>query len=148
MTDVTLVGNDGVTFTFLPGEVNTVESQVTGGPEVQSIPGTAPANSFSYDLEGGAKVIQVSGQLYDTTAEGSRTSSGTTVTILQQKQWLEKQINGSQSLRNFTSNYESQTFSTSGFTQTKVLAGNIRFSEQSGNPSELQFSMRLLVGGT
>lgn len=147
MTDVSIVGADGVTFTFLEGEVADVDSDIASGSEIQSAFGSGPATAFGYVMDGPTKIITVSGLLFDTTAEGTRTSTGTTVTINAQKQWLEKQINGSQTLKTFTSNYESETYGAGAFVPTKVLIGRIQFRERSGSPDELQFTMRLLVGG-
>lgn len=145
MTDVTLVGEDGVTFTFAEGEVADVASNITSAAEIQSIFGTGPAAAFAYVMDGPKKIITVAGRLFETGT--TRTSSGTTTTILQQKQWLEKQINGNQTLQNFTSNYESQSYGATSFVQTQVLRGIMNFREREGFPDELEFSMQFLVGG-
>ena len=144
MTDVSLVGNDDVTFTFAPGEVQEVRSQSSGEIDVQKIFGSGPAGAFAIDFNGVEKVISIRGFLFQT--DTTRTSSGVTTSILQQKQWLEKQLNGNQVPRSFTSNYESQSYGSGQYEDTKVLMSQIQFTERAGRPDELQFSAQLLVG--
>lgn len=143
MPDVTIRGNDGVLFTFHPGSVDTVASRIASGAEVQAMFGAGPMGAFVYDMDGPQKVITVRGELY--AVDTTRTSIGTTTSILQQKQWLEKQINGNQQPKLFTSNYESETWSLNSFVPTKVIQGLIEFTEE--GPDSLMFTMQLLVGG-
>ena len=146
MTDVTLVGNDGVVFTFAEGEVERVSSRMESGNEIQRLFGQGPAGNFVFDSSGPQKVVSIRGQLFETVA--TRTSVGTTTSILQQKQWLEKQINGNQAVRSFTSNYESETWNGSEFVPTKVVVGLFEFNEESGRPSDAEFTIQFLVGGS
>lgn len=145
MTDVSLRGFDGVLFTFAPGSVTDVDSRIASGAEVQALFGVGPAGGYAYDMEGPSKVITVRGSLF--AVDTSRTSSGTTISVLQQKQWLEKQVNGNQSPKDFMSNYESTSWNINSFSQTKVVIGTIEFRESEEAPEELMFSMSLLVGG-
>ena len=67
------------------------------------------------------KVITLTGTLFETTS--SRTSSGSTTTILEQKQFLEQNLSGIQTATTFTSNYESETFDGTDFVPTQVFTG-------------------------
>lgn len=145
MTDVSIMNEAGVTFTFGAGEVDTVSSKIQGDIDQTPIPGLGPSESFLFDMEGVTKKIKVSGELFET--DTSRTDSGMTTTILEQKQWLEQTLSGFQiEPVTFTSNYESQTFDGSSYTTTKIMAGEISFDEKAGNPDVLRFSMQLFVG--
>lgn len=144
MADVTLTNQAGTIFTFAQGEVNVVRSQVGADIEQSSLPGSGPIQAFLFDFSGPVKVVTISGQLFSTTS--SRTDSGSTTTILEQKQWLEQNINGIQSSTAFTSTYEGQTFDGSSYQSTTVAVGEVTFDEEAGNPEELKFTMRLLVG--
>jgi hypothetical protein len=55
MTAVSIVGNDGVTFTFGDDEIDEVTERISAAPEVQSVSGSGPMGSFAYDFEGGSK---------------------------------------------------------------------------------------------
>lgn len=144
MADVTVQNASGVTFTFQQGDTDRVRSVITANPDQLSIPGSGPGAAFLFDFEGPIKAIEISGEL--TEASTSRTSSGTTTTILQQKQWLEENLNGLQVATNFTSTYETQSYDGSSFTQTKIMWGQMSFEEIAGDPEALPFTATLLVG--
>ena len=144
MADVTIKNGSGVTFTFAQGEIEKVRSGTGADIDQTALPAAGPSEAFLFDFEGVKKVIQINGALFETTT--TRTSSGVTKTILEQKQWLEQNLNGAQTAVNFTSTYETQTFDGSSFEQTQVMWGNIEFEENAGDPEELPFSLTLLVG--
>lgn len=144
MTDVTIKNGSGVTFTFEDGEIETVSSDITAQPDVMPMPGSAPANTFIIDLGGAEKNISIKGVLIESAS--TRTDSGTVTTILQQKQWLEALIDGAQSTAQFTSNYESETYGGSSFTNTMVVVTRITFDENAGDPGRLPFTMSMKVG--
>lgn len=144
MVDVTITGNDGSIFTFAAGEVKDVDGQVIADIEISEFPGTGPSESFGFDFNGVRKVITLTGHIFETTT--SRVNTESVTTVLEQKQWLEKQLNGQQSGRTFTSNYESQTFDGTSYVPTKIFAGQAIFKEIAGDPERLQFTINLLVG--
>ena len=144
MVNVTLINGAGETFTFADGEVQAVNSTVNADIEQLAFPGIGPASAFGFDFNGPIKIIRISGVLFETTA--TRTDMSTTTTILQQKQWLEENVDGFQLGRAFTSNYESQSFDGAAFISTNVLVGTLSFNEQVGNPETLIFNINLLVG--
>lgn len=144
---VTLTGKDGDVFTFDEGEVEDVVADITASYEQYGQYTGGPSESYVYESDGPTKVISVSGVLYETAT--SRTDVGTTKTIDEQRQWLEKQFSGGQSPQNFSSNYAGTTYSSlsDSFVQTTVIKGKITFRESSGNVDTVQFNMFLLVGG-
>ena len=144
MSDVTIKNSAGVTFTFAPGEIAKVRSGTAADIDQTALPTSGPSQAFLFDFEGVRKVIQINGALFLTAT--TRTSTGITKTILEQKQFLEKSLNGSQSSVDFTSTYDAQTFDGTTFVQTKVMWGNIEFEEIAGDVEELPFTMTLLVG--
>jgi len=144
MADVTFTNAAGTVFTFAQGEVNVVRSQVVSGAEQTALPGGGPISAFLFDFNGPVKIVTINGQLFETAT--SRTDTGSTTTILEQKQWLEQNIDGFQSATRFTSTYESQTFDGSAYQNTTVMVGETSFDEEAGNPEELKFTMRFVVG--
>ena len=144
MADVTFTNSSGTVFTFEQGEVNNVRSAISPDIEQTPLPGGGPSLAFTFDFNGPIKVINITGQLVATTA--SRTDTGSVTTILEQKQWLEQNINGFQTATAFTSTYEGQTFDGSSFVATTAVQGNISFDEEAGNPEELKFTMIFIVG--
>ena len=144
MADVTFTNKSSTVFTFAQGEVNSVRSQTRGDIEQTALPVSGPISAFLFDFNGPVKIITITGQLFATT--GSRTDSGSTTTILEQKQWLEQNIDGFQSATRFTSTYEAQTFDGSTYQNTTVMVGETDFDEEAGNPEELKFTMRFVVG--
>ncbi len=144
MGNVTFTNQSGTTFTFAQGEVNVVRGQVGGDVEQNPLPGSGPIAAFLFDFNGPVKIITINGQLFETAA--SRTDAGSVTTILEQKQWLEQNINGLQGATAFSSTYEGQTFDGSSYQSTTVAVGEVSFDEESGNPEELKFIMRFLVG--
>ena len=144
MADVIITNASGVTFTFESGEVDLVRASVDEEIDQTGLPAPGPSEDFLFDFEGVRKIIQVNGGLYLTAT--TRTSTGTTKTILAQKQWLEQNLNGSQTSANFTSTYEAQTFDGSSYVATKIMWGTITFAEVSGDPELLPFTITLVVG--
>ena len=144
MVSVSIQNSDGVTFTFQNSDIIKVQSIITGDIDHSTMPISGPMGAMGFDIAGGMKIIGVDGIL--TLASSTRTSTGTTTTILQQKQWLEAVINGNQSQVTFTSNYESKSYGSS-FTNTKVIIQKLTFGEESGMPNEVPFTMNLIVAG-
>lgn len=144
MTDTTITGNIGDVFTFADGEINRIFHRIAGDIEITSFPGLGPSTAFGFDFNGVIKVITITGVLFETTA--SRVSGASVTTLLEQVQWLEKEINGDQLARSFTSNYASQTFDGTNFVSTAIFAGLFEFSENAGDPEKLPFTLSLLVG--
>lgn len=145
MADVAITNSAGTIFTFSQGEVDKVRSQIVADVEQTAFPGGGPLNAFNFDFNGPLKIINLTGALFETTA--SRTDSGSVTTILEQKQWLEQNINGLQTSTTFTSTYDAQTFDGSSFVNTTIMFGQMEFNEEAGNPELLPFTMQLLVGG-
>lgn len=144
MADVTIKNASGVIFTFAPGEVASVRSGLAADVDQTALPASGPSDAFLFDFEGVRKVIQIKGALFLT--DTTRTSTGSTKTILEQKQFLEKILDGSQSSVDFTSTYDTETFDGSSFVQTKIMWGGIEFEEIAGDVEELPFTATLLVG--
>lgn len=144
MANPTVQNGSGVTFTFQAGDVETVRAKITAGVDQTTFPGAGPSAAFLFDFEGVNKIVTLSGTL--TEASSTRTSSGTTTTILAQKQWLEANLSGLQSSVTFTSTYDSQSYDGSSFQTTKVMFGDVEFTENQGDPEHLSFTITLLVG--
>ena len=144
MADVTFTNKSATVFTFAQGEVNSVRSQTRADVEQTALPVSGPIDAFLFDFNGPVKIITITGQLFLTSS--SRTDTGSTTTILEQKQWLEQNIDGLQSATRFTSTYEAQTFDGATYQNTTVMVGETSFDEESGNPLELKFTMRFVVG--
>jgi len=154
MAVVTLTTN-GITFTFNASDVVKVEETGATKPDNVEIATVGPMGTLNYDYEGVSKIIVVEGVL--TEASTSRTSTGTVTTIIAQKQWLESLGNGSQETILFTSTYGTQSvLQKSGavspyqaqFASTEVMLGAFKFTEMTGKPTQLQFSLTFVVGDT
>jgi len=142
MTTPTIQVN-GVTFTFNEGDCQTVESGLATDLDFEAMPNQTAFNSMLYDVNGVTKIIRVSGELSD---HGTNTlSSGTAITINDQRKWLEQNINGSQLGGYFDSNYAS-TWNGSGWYQSRFMIASIRFTENAGNPTGLSFDIQLYIG--
>ena len=145
MVDVSIVGNDGSTFTFAAGEITQIRTQLNPDIEISALPAAGPSKALAFDFNGVIKTVNLAGVLFATTS--SRVDTSSVTTILEQKQWIEKQLNGQQLARTFTSNYDSQTFDGSSFTTTKILAGSVSFTENAGDPERIPITINLLIGG-
>ena len=144
MAQPTITNSVGTIFTFNDGELKSVRSKVIADIDQTSIPGLGPAQALLFDFNGVTKMIQIKGELW--TDGTNRLSSGSAITILEQKQFLEQNLSGLQSAVTFTSTYESQTFDGTAYTTTKVMWGSIAFEEVSADPEVLKFNATLLVG--
>lgn len=152
MTNVTLTVSN-ITFTFQDGDVDKCKATPASEIDNSMISGMGPMGAWNYDYDGCNKKITISGVL--TASETDRTSTGTCKTILAQKQWLESLINGQQSSLTIVTRYETESTETSAggdspnqgdFTATECMVENMSFEENSGNPHQLPFNMRLAVG--
>jgi len=133
----------GVIFTFNEGDCTDITSSIGANLDSDSMPLSTALDALLFDYNGVLKTITVTGAL--TLATSTRTSSGTVTTIDSQRQWLEAFIDGNQLGSTFVSNYTS-TWNGSTFVDSKVLVGNVTFTERSGFPNELSFTMTLIVG--
>lgn len=136
MANVTLLNAAGVTFTFADGEVEQVEIKKNGNLDENTLPASDSSSAFILDFNGVKKDITISGKLYDTTGS-SRTSTGTTVTIEDQINWLASVLNGSQNGLTFNSSYQ---------TNKKVYFRSMVFTEKSGNPLLVEFRIEMVEG--
>jgi len=152
MGDVTLTV-DGTTFTFQPGDVQKIQSSIQSKAEQQEVAAAGPMGAYLYDYDGCVKVITVSGVL--TAASTTRISGYSINTIVEQKQWLESLVNGSQTAITFDSDFESISVTTStsptapykgAFQYTTCMVQSITFTQAGGDPNRLPFNMTLLVG--
>jgi len=152
MATVTLTTN-GTTFTFAEGEVKKISSKINANTETQEISGTGPATAYTYDYQGAVKTITISGVLFET--DTTRISGYTITSILDQKQWLESIVSGTQNAITFTSNYETMSslsatgaiapfLSSADYTYVKVQ--DMSFDEFEGLVEELAFSITFIVG--
>ena len=143
MTDVTLTNSSNVTFTFSQGEVKSVEPVVSTQLDFDSMPSSDATGALMLDLSGVTKVIDVQGELFD---DGTNhLSSGSAVTLDQQRQWLEAHLNGAQDGMTFTSNYSS-TWNGSTFIPSRVMFSTFRHREEEGKPTVIPFQFVLFVG--
>jgi hypothetical protein len=133
----------GVTFTFHDGDVETVRVQTQTDLDWDALPISTPNSALLFDFSGVKKSISVSGEL---TNNGANTlSSGTAVTIDDQRKWLEQTINGNQSGVTFTSNYSS-TWNGSSWISSKIYFASITFTDTVGKPNSLPFEITIYVG--
>jgi hypothetical protein len=72
-------------------------------------------------------------------------TSGSAVTIDEQRKWLEKNIDGFQSGGVFVSDYTS-TWNGSSWEDSRFMMAKIRFRQVEGKPAELAFNITLFVG--
>jgi len=151
-SDVNLIVN-GITFTFLAGEVQSVESVVTQNPDKIPIYGSGPMGGYVFNFDGAVKTITVTGVLG--LAPSTRTSSGTITTIKQQKQWLESLCAGNADSITFNSEYESETCDVltgatspyqSHFIQTKGVVATLRTIREEGKVDYLPYTLQLVIG--
>lgn len=139
----TITISDGTAFTFNEGDVKNVRPRISTDLEFDSMPQEVASKAMLFDLSGVKKVITVTGELQDTNT--NRLSTGTATTINQQRQWLEKNLNGTQSGALFDSPYCS-TWNGIAWVISPVLFSVIEWSNEEGNPEGLPFQMVLFVG--
>ena len=135
----------GVTFTFNDGDADEIRSVISSELDHEAMPMMEADAALLFDFSGVKKIISVNGVLTDT---GENTlSSGSAITIDEQRQWLEKIINGNQSGITFQSTYSS-TYNGSSFVDSKCMKSTITFIEKAGVPNRLAFNITLFVGDT
>lgn len=140
---VTLTISDGTVFTFNPGDVKNISIDLTADLDFDSMPQSLPKDAMLFDMNGVKKVINISGELQDTNT--NRVSSGTVETINQQRQWLEKNLNGDQGGTLLDAPYTSSWNGTT-WVVSPILFSSIRFNAEEGNPEGLPFQITLFVG--
>ena len=144
MVAVTIKNSSGVKFTFSDGEVSNVDATIEGEIDQTKLPGSGPSATLVFDFAGAAKKIQLRGRLID---DGTNhLDSGSAITILEQKQFLEKIIDGIQTPQEFTSDFESKSFNGATGINTKVSINSMSFRQEEANPDALPFDITLLVG--
>ena len=130
-------------FEFNDGDVDQIETSISNELDFEAMPGSPPSDAILFDFNGVTKVITVQGVLTDTGV--TRITGDTVITIDEQRQWLEKALNGMQTGLTFTSNYSS-TYNGATFVDSKCYKSVIRFTEITGKPFELPFTLTLFVG--
>ena len=140
---VTLTTSGAVVFTFGAGDLESVQSNVSTDLDFDSMPGSTADSAMLFDFNGVKKTIRISGQLSNNGA--NKLSSGSAITINEQRQWLEKTLNGFQTALQFSSNYSS-TWNGVSWLQSVILFSSVTFTEQIGSPSGLPFEITLFVG--
>jgi len=141
---VVTLTNGGVTFTFSEGECESVRSGLAANLDSDSMPGSGPLDAMLFDYNGTLKTITISGFLFN---DGTNhLDSGTATTINGQRQWLEKILNGSQTVTTIDSNYTS-SWNGSAWVVSTCLKSAIEFDERTGDPNRLAFTINLIVGG-
>lgn len=144
---VTITGNDGVVFTFNDEEVDSINVSESSSPDQYGQYGGGPADAYVYESDGPVARIVMRGVLI--AASTTRTSSGTTTSLLQQRQWLSKLQNGQQTPKAFSSNYAGTMYSgiSETFVPTTVYAASFDWSEEGSQFGVIPFTLTLLVGG-
>lgn len=143
MATPTLTNAAGVVFTFNETDVENVQTSITANLDFDSMPASPATSALAFDFNGASKTITINGKI--TLATSTRTSVGNITAIDDQRKWLESFIDGLQLGNTFTSNYSS-SWNGSAWVNSKVLVGTVTFSEQTGEPNFLSFSMQLIVG--
>ena len=138
------ITKSGVTFTFNEGDVQDINTQISTELEHDAMPMMTADSALLFDFSGVKKIITISGSLTDNSGNNVL-SSGSAITINEQREWLESLIDGGQSGITFSSNYSS-TYNGSTFSDSNVLVDNIRFMEQVDKHNELGFNITLFVG--
>jgi len=156
MTDVSITNQEEHTFTFADGEVQDIRTSINSNPDADPMPLSAPGLAIIFDFNGALKTITITGMLFDTTGDDRVTGSGapTVQTLAQQRWWLETLVTGNQSVANFNSNYDDQTYAGGSITdyvagsgpQTQVVVSGLTFGEVQGDPNKLPFTLKLIAG--
>lgn len=133
----------GVQFTFTDGDCETIETAINSNLDFDAMPVSTPDGALLFDVNGTTKTITVRGNLSNNGS--NHLSSGSAVTINEQRQWLEKNLNGNQVGGTWDSNYAS-TWDGVGWYASTIMFSQIRFTEQEGNPAGLNFEITLFVG--
>ena len=143
MTIPSFTISTGAKFTFIDGDCEQITSGVSTDLDFDAMPGMTPDQAMLFDFNGVKKVITIKGRL---STNGSNVlNSGSAITIDEQRQWLEKNINGVQSGTLFKSNYTS-TWNGSSFADSVVLFGSVTWDETTGDPNSLPFTIQIFVG--
>jgi hypothetical protein len=137
-----IMTSDGIIFSFNDGDCDDITSNVNTDLDFDAMPGMTADAALGFDFNGVKKTIEVSGTLTDTGT--NRLSSGVAITITDQRKWLEKILNGSQTGSAFSSTYTS-TWNGSSWEASIILFGSLVFNEKSGLPNGLPFRMSLYV---
>ncbi len=149
MVAISITNKSGEKFTFATGEVSNIDATIQGEIDQTKLPGTGPSQAFVFDFAGASKQIVLRGVLFDDGTEHLSGGSGSAITILEQKQFLEKILDGAQfpaAGRFFTSDFESVSFNGTTGTPTVAVINSIKFMQEQGNPEALPFEITLFVG--
>ena len=134
-----------VVFTFNTGDVTRIQSSLSSSLDFDSMPQSPPSDSLLYDYSGVTKTIQLEGSLSNNGT--NRLSSGSAVTLDEQRQWIESLLNGDQGSTSiiFHSNYSS-TFNGTVFIDSHCLIADVKWQEETGNPTGLPFTITFNIG--
>jgi len=91
---ITIKNKDNVTFTFNNGDVESISRTSDASLDVMPMPMSPSNETFVNDFNGATRRITMSGHL--NLADTSRTSTGTTLTTIDQDKWLDALITGLQ----------------------------------------------------
>ncbi len=130
------ITKSGVTFTFQDGDCDNVSIRKSSNLDVTPIPGGNSDDAFVIDFNGVTKTITLTGQL--TPATSSRTSTGSTLTIAEQMDWLLDLIDGNQAT--------GFTLSTTFQSSKTVFCQRLNFNEEGGNPNQSPFTIEFVEG--
>jgi len=125
------ITKDSVVFTFQDGNVSEVILNKQGALDENPMPVSDSEYTFVMDFNGVTKTLTLNGTL--TEATSSRTSTGTTLTVEDQMDWLLTLVDGSQTGYTFNSTYQ---------TSKTVYCRKVNFKELSGqlaSPFSIEF---------
>ena len=131
-------------FIFNDGDVEEVNIEVSSDLDFDPMPMDTANNALVYDLNGVKKMINIRGRLSNTGV--TVVTGGSVISLDEQRQWLEKLLNGDQRGVNFYSNYSS-TYNGSTFIPTPCYVSRISWGEVTGEPQSLKFEIAFVIGG-
>jgi len=129
------IENDGVTFTFGDGDIESVSVEKTGSLDENPAPASDSDSAFIVDFNGVLKTFTLKGVI--TPATTTRTSTGTTTSIEDQLDWLFVLVDGVQSGYTFNSTYQ---------TNKTVYCRKVRAVERAGMPNGVDISIEFVEG--
>lgn len=135
MASVTIKNSSNVTFTFQDSDCSDVDDDTQCNLNVQPTPVSDSDQTFVFDTDGVTRRVTISGKL--TVATSTRTDSGTTLTIEDQKAFLRAIVNGNQ---------QGVTFNSTYCTNLKLFVQRVKFKEESGNPNMLDYILEMNEG--
>lgn len=164
---VVTLSNGVETFTFAPGMIEKVSSDILTELDQNVMPSSGPMSNQGFDNSGVTKVITLQGDLFDTPLSVVSGGDNNIRSKKIMKYWLEALQNGFQTEPTlFTSEFEvwsiSEGFGTSvmaddisgtdvelnaTFVNTKVYKSKLTIDEEAGSPEKIPFTLDLWVAG-